>query len=105
MTELRKLHRRQGDSKVSPQSRITLTNLIGISGIIIAIAGSAAALYAAVVSNKSSQDQINASIKGELVNLKDTDKTITEREERFETILLEIRDRQIRMEERQKRNK
>jgi hypothetical protein len=105
MTELRRFTRRKGDKQMAPQTKITLTNLTGVVSIVLAICGSATLLYSAVHENKASQDQVNIMRDGQIKALQAVDEKIIAREEKFEAILLEIRDRQIRMEERQKKQK
>ena len=88
---------------MAPQMKIELTNVIGISAIVITVCGSATLLYSAVKENKASQDQVNIMRDGQIRILTETDEKMTNREEKLESLLLEIRDRQIRMEERQKK--
>lgn len=90
---------------MTPQARLNLTNIGGIGAIVLTIVGSAMSLYSAVKENKAAQDQINMKRDIQIEALVIADRTTLAREERFEILLLEIRDRQIRMEERQKKTK
>ena len=90
---------------MAPQTKIELTNIIGIAAIVITVGGSATLLYSAVKENKAGQDQINIMRDGQIKALSETDLKIQQREEKIEAVLLEIRDRQIRMEERQKKQR
>ena len=90
---------------MTPQTRLNLTNVGGIGAIVLTIIGSAMSLYSAVKENKISQDQNNRIFQMEIDSLSSVDKAIIVREERFEILLLEIRDRQIRMEEHQKKTR
>lgn len=80
---------------MSPQSKITLTNLIGIAAIVMSIGGSATLLYSAVKENKASQDKTNGYFAAEILDLK------TAREE-DRKLSVQTRESQIRMEEQMK---
>lgn len=64
---------------MAPQTKITLTNFIGIASIVLTIGGSAGLLYAAVVSNNSSQIQINTRHDKEINALIEKEKRDDER--------------------------
>ena len=80
---------------MSPQNKITLTNLTGIAAIILTIGGSAAALYSAVKENKAAQDKTNEKFNMEIIDLK------TARED-DRKLAVQTRESQIRMEEQMK---
>jgi len=80
---------------MSPQNKITLTNLIGIAAIVLSIGGSATLLYSAVKENKAAQDITNAKFSSEIIDLK------TARED-DRKLAVQTRESQIRMEEQMK---
>lgn len=90
---------------MTPQTRISLTNSISIAAIILTIGGSATLLYSAVVSNKVSQDKTNEMVTLQIEDLHKTDERVIAQEQRLEGLLIDIRERQIRMEEHQKRGR
>lgn len=80
---------------MSPSSRISLTNLLGIFAIILTIGGSATLLYSAVMSNKVEMEKSDERLQGEITDLQ------TSRDEERK-LAIQTRESQIRMEEQMK---